>query len=473
MKSNEEIWYKTIATAFLSGELTFFVGTGFSKHITDSRAPSWLELLYKVAKNVEVKLSKDVVKDLFKINPSGGLEEAKYDLFICAQMIENFCTNNQLNFREEIAIIIMETTEGECVRENKVTNIREIFTEFNENGKNSINVVTTNYDRILSEYIFGGHANTFCEDRHNRVKLVGYPNVYHIHGMVSYSESIVITMNDYFKFQSIDSFMTRKLYNLVEEKIVVILGYSLNDFNINKIFNDVNFSKKRYAGEKEIFYVVRSEVADQIKEYYLSCYGINVIDNTEIDDFFKAVSREKESAKIITESANDVLQVIDSSKEFEEDYLKLYNTFNDILASVIAVGKSFNDKQVITMLLKQLEKKRSFTSENGAFIQYESLALWLVQFINNITIDALDNEAEKQFEALIVYSFSKMSKEYRLGYSWNAHRIWQDNWEGVAESKQKYIEKIIDKNDYRFMAFNGVESILNCGEKEQLAGMSE
>lgn len=465
MDSVKDIWYKTIATSFLSGELTFFMGTGFSKQMTDNKAPSWLELLFKVAINVGGKGKESLVSELF-ILEANGVKEANYDLFICAQMIENYCVHNELIFRDEIAEVISETTSKNSILEEELEDIKEVFREFDDEGKNSINIITTNYDNILSEFIFEGHANTFCEERYNRMKLVGYPNIYHIHGMNSYPSSIIITMSDYFKFQSFNSYLTRKLYNLVEESIVVILGYSLNDFNINKIFNDVNESKNKYTDKKEIFYVVRERVPKQVKAYYLSCYGINVIDNTEINAFFELVLKEKEAAKKIMESAEDTRKVIDAEREFEDDYLKIYNTFSDILVRVVAIGKSLNEPSVINMLLNQLEKKRAFTEEEGAFIQYESLALWLGQFIDDIMIDELKDNENDRFEELIVFSFSKMSEKYQYGFSWNAHKIWRNNWNSISHDKQKFIKQIIAENKNRFTEVNGITSIIGCSIQE-------
>jgi hypothetical protein len=75
-----------IATSLHTNSLTLFVGTGFSKYVTNNEAPSWLELMVEATKAIDKK--DKLLKQLFHFNADGDVIEAIYDLTVCAQILE-------------------------------------------------------------------------------------------------------------------------------------------------------------------------------------------------------------------------------------------------------------------------------------------------------------------------------------------------------------------------------------------------
>lgn len=78
--------YLDISTSLYNNSLTLFVGTGFSKFITDGKAPSWVELLSMLTKKIDKDDS--LFNKLFNTYDDGSLKETKLDILICAQILE-------------------------------------------------------------------------------------------------------------------------------------------------------------------------------------------------------------------------------------------------------------------------------------------------------------------------------------------------------------------------------------------------
>src|SRR5690554_2146867 len=96
--------YIDISTSLHTNSLTLFVGTGFSKYITNGKAPNWLELL--VEATTAIDKDDKLLNQLFNSDSSGKVKEAKYDLTICAQILENEYIKKRKNIKEKIALII-------------------------------------------------------------------------------------------------------------------------------------------------------------------------------------------------------------------------------------------------------------------------------------------------------------------------------------------------------------------------------
>src|SRR2546430_2207020 len=73
-----------LAVPLASNALTLFVGSGFSKHLTDGSAPNWLELLVELTERIDVKLR----DTFFNTNTHGEVVSGKMELSIMAQMLE-------------------------------------------------------------------------------------------------------------------------------------------------------------------------------------------------------------------------------------------------------------------------------------------------------------------------------------------------------------------------------------------------
>lgn len=414
-----------IAYATASHQLCLFTGTGFSKAITKNAAPSWQHLLEKVCD--EMPNATDIKAALF---PAGGgalsLEEA-------AQVIALELAKFNKSIHQEIAKSIKTIKLA-----GDTTAIASFFKE------NSLRVVTTNYDKL---------AEAMADPKECHSITPGMPvprsqakvKVYHVHGSIDSPANMVVTSDDYFQFINTESYFSRKLGTLLHENTVVILGYSLGDTNLKAIINDYKQFSRDQAISGNIFLVSRLKINQHIKDYYAHCYGIRVIDELEIHDFFQRVVGEMPAAsECATKSIDNINKVLFENKEFKDDYLKLESSFFKIVASVGAIGRSINDVLVVAALEKIIRKKIQLTGENGAWVQYEHLAQWLI-YLGSI-LELNGTSIKDTYLEAVLKSMSSMSKLPLLGYSWHAYKTWSLKWSEVIASNRALIRAHIQKN---------------------------
>src|SRR5690606_6498964 len=112
--------------------------------------------------------------------------------------------------------------------------------------------------------------------------------------------------------------------------------------------------------------------------YYAHCYGIRVLDKIEVHDFFKSLNAAMpEAEKRCDQSISNIRKVVCGSHRFNKEYLKIENTFFEIVSSLAAIGVSINNASAVKALGDVIEAKIKLTHENGAWVQYEHLARWL------------------------------------------------------------------------------------------------
>ena len=93
--------YLEIAVPLQTKAVTFFFGTGLSKFLTDGVAPSWLELIEDLTKNIDGS-RRTLRNNLFNIADDGDIASAKYDLSICAQILELEYRKERRDFKQAV-----------------------------------------------------------------------------------------------------------------------------------------------------------------------------------------------------------------------------------------------------------------------------------------------------------------------------------------------------------------------------------
>lgn len=411
--------YFEIAYAATSNRLCLFTGTGFSKSVSDSQAPSWQGLLESMCRLLDN--GEDLISSLF---PDDGkntlsLEEA-------AQVISIELQKEGKSIHEEVSKVISSIG---LAGDN--TPIVEFF------SKRPCRVVTTNYDKLVEE-IVGSYA---C---HSLTPGLPIPRsssrikVYHVHGSIDSPENMVITSDDYFKFINRESYFSRKLSTVLHENTVVILGYSLGDTNLKSIISDYKGFSKNHVIGANIFLVSRSKVDQPVKDYYAHCYGIRVIDKTENHDFFNRLNSEIPNAEKCTESSvSNIRKVVFEGQHFTKEFLSIENTFYEIVASIAAIGVSIDDPRVVRALGKIIEFKTELTHVNNAWEQYEHMARWLIYLAS--ILDLKGTSIEDVFLSATLSSMNSMRRELYIGYSWHAYNSWNLRWSGIIASNRTMI----------------------------------
>ena len=80
---------------------------------------------------------------------------------------------------------------------NRVSSIKDFFDTLS-NDEKSINVITANYDCLIQNNIFNSDAKVVYPNT-KMIKKNCKQNLYHIHGCIDDSESLVFGVEDYFE----------------------------------------------------------------------------------------------------------------------------------------------------------------------------------------------------------------------------------------------------------------------------------
>lgn len=99
-------------------------------------------------------------------------------------------------------------------------------------------MITTNYDRLLENYA-DNYIAYIGQDELVFSPIQGWAEIYKIHGCISKPNSIVITQEDYEKFESNCKYLAAKLMTLFMEYPIIFMGYSISDRNIRSILKEI------------------------------------------------------------------------------------------------------------------------------------------------------------------------------------------------------------------------------------------
>lgn len=412
-----------IAYAAATQRLCLFTGTGFSKAISDQEAPGWQNLLEKVCDGFPE--GADLKAALFpaKGDKPLSLEEA-------AQVIELRLSRHGKGINTEIKTII----ESLSVK-GDIDAVQEFYQEY------AFRVVTTNYDKLSEELAGSDRVQSIAPGR--PIPRSSAPiKVYHVHGSIDSPENMVVTSDDYFRFMGSDSYFSRKMSTILHENTVVIIGYSLSDTNLKRIINDYKSFANNHVIGSNLFFVSRKNVDQIVKDFYFHSFGIRVVDGLEVGEFFTKLNRSARLAsKIAEQSLKSISNVIENKNRFKDTYIKLEDSFFRVIASLPAKGYSLKHPRVVEVIGDFLERKKDFTLKDGAWEQYDHLASWLIHLgtlfdVRHSTIKDIYLEAVRR-------SMATMSKEKRLGYSWQAYKLWLSGWASISAANRAMIREYI------------------------------
>jgi hypothetical protein len=325
---------------FLKGNLVLFVGAGFVRSYLGGM-PLWGDLLKSVFSSITGDRD-----EIFKYaTPAWNEKQERIVLSAeylrLAQEFELVRRRRGTPAGKEVPSIHRQVHQliSEAYDSHDVPK-RVEGTNFGQAGVLPLNTwVTTNYDQFLEDTFLRadlrrGSAVVLRRPVRNRDFAGGSANgktLYKIHGCISADpeSSIVITEEDYHRFLRQDRYIVNKLYTLFCERIVVFLGYSLTDPNIQFIYNEVLFDQKLHDTEEELsfsrvrpaYFVSRETVPEEQKAYY-RYKKIRYIEKCKIESFFAELLETYEAFQTGITGVRDRIQAR------EEEYSDLLNLFD-------------------------------------------------------------------------------------------------------------------------------------------------
>lgn len=420
-----------IAAAIASKSLTLLVGSGLTTHLTKGKALGWNDLLVRCAERLADGAA---VRDRYFTLDSRHAWIPKYDILIVAEMIDFEFQQRDLDLRVAVCDELARSVNPDTVDRARADKLKAFFSKHPD-----VNVITTNYDTVLTDHILP-EARVFVEGGAIS-KLNTRGGVYHVHGCVTHPESLVLTVQDYYRFLRAETYFSRKLFTLLQESTVVIIGYSLGDINLNAILNDAKRTRQASYQRAQIFYVSRSDVAPDFRSFYLATYGIDVIEHYEVDALIDAVESQYPRAETQIRLYGDLKDALSGKRKYSDEFLKLSDAPDIILTQAAALGIHTVTREMSDLLRNLLGRKRAFTQTSGAWKQYEQLAEWLVAL--GARIDVAVAGIQDDYVQHVEYSFHNMSRSQIPGKSWSAYQVWRTGLPSLLPSNRRLVETVI------------------------------
>ncbi|MCM6765396.1 SIR2 family protein [Weissella paramesenteroides] len=393
---SNDLTYRTIALALLENRLTFLWGTGMSKFLTENQekcsvgfqtksdAPSFIELIDYIDQNLENTLKQDFDNDLIK----------------AASILEIEANQCRKDFKKIVRDIIIEHTN--TINNENLKYINDLLQQILELNPNfNPKFITTNYDHIIEDNIL----NKFNNKKLNKVQ--------HIHGDIEDPNSIIITVKDYYR-----DFDSKEVISALDNDIVLIMGYSLSDFDINKYFIEWMKENGNKTVHSYIYYFLPDNIVgtikDNEKEFYRNTFGIHVINNSDMQTFFKKISEAILSNEFSLGNESDYKP---------EQYSEEPDLFNQVVLTM-SLEHDLSRSENIDKLLNDLDLFTNYCM-NHSFSDYVTLAHNLFTFLKYISFENLSTNQTKKLEKLVTFSLDHTG--YNYGKSWNSVYAWQNN----------------------------------------------
>lgn len=129
-------------------------------------------------------------------------------------------------------------------------------------------IITTNYDHLF-EYVYGDKLSTIVGTQYKAPDKKPV-TLYKIHGDSSDSASVVLTSKDYATFyEGLNSLIWNKLKVILAEHSVLFIGYSLEDKNIEDIFEKV--LSQVDTSKSEFFIAVPTLAEHKLRHFNTIC----------------------------------------------------------------------------------------------------------------------------------------------------------------------------------------------------------
>jgi hypothetical protein len=427
---------KTISESSDFGNLGLFVGAGFSKAVLNGGirniALSWGELLEKASREMSIKYDEIDI---------GGIGYPE----VASKMCELHSAQNNIGFskslsklKEEISALTSWYPEKEC---------REKYSKY-LNGLLPNWIITTNYDLVL-ESLFTGKCLPLSPNE-SMCAPKGIVPIYHLHGIRSSPDSIVISQEDYVSLFRPNEYRQIKLALTMKESTVLLLGYGLGDVNV---LTALDWSKNVFSSSDEnypnkVIQVVRKE--NPSTKAYKDHNGILIYEVNDLDDFFEDFSEENQ--KYLDEIKKDKKSLSVIIKKLEEPSDALIDSYIDdeeFRLGMLRVLAKFTSPVVsgfISFLSAVFDNLWKRAEPNGAFGAYNENLIVQLDMLTTLELDQIPPALLET----IAYNLNRVSDYVGngSGYSHAAYRTF--NQRKGELSKEVIIElcNIAEQHNY-------------------------
>lgn len=369
--TKDEVYNIIAQASVFHGNLGLFVGAGFSKAVfktgdvfsaLSSKPLSWIELLKKICEQNDVDWTKNEA-DAFKCKSCPEIAS-----IICKEIERK----NGTSYQEVVADVkkqicgITSWYPDEKQREFCAPLLKKLNPKW---------IITTNYDRIIEGLLpdcveslspndaFGGHF--------------GLIPVYHMHGINTSPESLVITNEDYVQLFRPNSYRQQRLPFALMESVTLSIGYGIGDQNVITAMDWTRSVYQEISNKVcENRFVQLAYCTTPRKDPYEQD-GVIILETNDVLATLKEINDkvedfEKNSIEYKRSVANFMNAYMNASDDFVEKFMCNPEDRNPFFISINNAAK-YLTSVACSFILKVAKKCWEKTARDGAFEEYRFL----------------------------------------------------------------------------------------------------
>lgn len=478
------------------------VGAGLSKAVIKSdnhrRAKNWKELFEALIDYLDKSYFTDEDKIFMDINIelSNGSTLPQVATKVC-QLLSKKTGMTYADSKDEVKKIIRALVNW-VPESSEIEEYKKLF-----DGLNIKWIVTTNYDQVL-EAILGEYGYTIDPNQPLTAPSEMIP-IYHVHGNRENYSSLIVTHEDYVPLFKPGNYRESKLFTMMAEAPVLILGYSLSDLNLlsaleqsKQIFKDdgnfpvvlANFVDKKddLGYQQEQFdggnydKIDINSISDFLKsldsliDSKLKDHELLMSKKSKTYEPFREIVKKVEELASDSKSSNDYIDFsCDSHFELDEnlkstiwgDIRDKFSRFDELKE----LGKPEAEQTVIfnKSVVIVMQYYKGLSNENGQFQAYSDLLEFILHIIDIFEVDWFTPRGMELMTRNLNYCLEYTGEGW--GESWKAKKMWENNGPNFYKNHHElwneiYLQAQIDKNIF---LINHFDEIVNKDKKESKA----
>ncbi len=428
-----------ISTSTSYGNLGLFVGAGFCKAIlndgVDDIALSWGQLLERSAAQLEVD---------YNAIPKEGASYPE----IASRICQAFADSKHKSFSQGVSRLKRAIASLTCWYPDREK--RKQFGAYLD-ALSPAWVITTNYDLVIESLLTGKSIPLGPNDLLTNPR--GIVPVYHLHGVRTNPEEIIITQEDYVSLFRPNEYRQIKLALTVKESTTLLIGYGLGDVNVLTALdwsNNVFLSEKRDYPH-EVIQVLRKE--NPKKSPYRDRNGILVLEASDLVGFFEEyILIRAEEKKKEEEDNNKLLELSKQLADPKENLVERFIDDEKYRRNVIRILSRFPIHLVsgfISLLDKCIDETWKRSEPKGAFEGYnQNLSI----ILDILTLFDVGKIPPALFQTA-AYGLQRVGYYVGdgAGQSWSAAKTWEKRKGELSKEMVKELKDVAEQHCYSYV----------------------
>lgn len=410
---DQVIYYITSSSIY--GNLCLFIGAGFSKELVGDDALSWGQLLETAADQLDTQFDFTDKKLI-----GTGYPE------IASLMCRKHADDHDVSLQTCIDALKVKVAELTCWYP---TDEKKTLYAAHLSSLDPAWVVTTNYDLVI-ESLLPGSSITIGPDQ-PLVFPKGRTPVYHLHGVRTYPEKIVLCREDYTALFRPNEYRQIKLALTLKESTTVLLGYGLGDDNVLTAFDWSRnvFDEEIKSYPSEVIQVVR--MLEPKDKPYRGHNGALILEVKNLETFFAELIPYVEHRKKIEKDLSEKLEKVrDSLVKKPEDAVERFIDNKAFRAVTLSIINNSDYAPLVDGFIPFFEKCIDKTFERslpfGAFAGYAEGLVIVLDIVETYAAThmppALFHKIATALHRQTPYIGSKNGQSHRAGKIWEQRK---------------------------------------------------